>query len=388
MWRMRLSRLILLTVIFLLGLVAGAILIMQALVIPYQRTLLAGAFPTLAPTPPLPSDAVYAQLDAKDQILTTLYQRISPSVVHITSKTQSFDMFQGVVPSEGTGSGFVLDDQGHILTNNHVIAGADSVSVLLASGVSLPAQVVGADAFYDLAVLHVDALAGTLIPLDLGDSSQLKVGQTVIAIGNPFGLDRTLTTGIVSALGRTVQTDQNAVIGQAIQTDAAINPGNSGGPLLDTRGRVIGINAAINSPSGGSVGIGFAVPINVARRVAPVLISKGHFAHPTLALTDAELGTEVNPASNGPQRGLLIIDETPGGPAAQAGLQPARITRQRLGYSISGGDIITAIDGKPIATKNDLQLALEEDHQPGDKVTVTIVRNGASMDIPVTLAGQ
>src|SRR5579859_7056353 len=361
---------LLLAVAFLAGLLLGAAMIFVLLVAPRQNPVLAQTPPTAVPTPTLVPDADYAFLDARDQVLTNLYQRISPSVVHVTSRSETIDIF-GVQPSEGTGSGFVYDQQGHIVTNNHVVAGADSVDVALPSGVSLSAQVVGTDSYYDLAVLHIDVANNALAPLELGDSSQVQVGQTVIAIGNPFGLDRTLTSGIISALGRTVQTDQNSVIGQAIQTDAAINPGNSGGPLLDTRGRVVGINAAINSPSGGSVGIGFAVPINVAKRVAPVLISKGHFAHPTLGLTTAEVGTEVNPRQGGPQKGLLIIDITAGGPAAPAGLQVAQITRQRRTYTVTGGDIITALDGKPIVTKNDLQLALEENHQPGDKVTLT-----------------
>jgi S1-C subfamily serine protease len=388
MRRVTLSRLILFTVIFLLGLVGGALAIMALLVIPYHNALIAQTLPTAVPTPPLPSDAQYAQLDARDQIFITLYRRVSPSVVHITSTTQTVDMFQGVVPSEGTGSGFVLDSAGHILTNNHVVAGADSVDVLLANGVSLPAQVVGTDQVYDLAVIHVDVPAITLIPLELGDSSQLQVGQTVIAIGNPFGLDRTLTSGLISALGRRVRTSENSVIGQAIQTDAAINPGNSGGPLLDTRGRVVGINTAINSPSGGSVGIGFAVPINIAKRVAPDLISKGHFAHPSIGVTTAELGTEVNPPQAGPQRGLLIVNMVNNGPGAKAGLQAAQVSQQRFRYVFSGGDIITALDNKPITTKNDLLLGLEETHQPGDKATITVYRDGKSMNITVTVGEQ
>ncbi len=342
--------------IFLCGLLLGAFVIMMVLLLPRFNPTVAQAVPTAAPTPTLPADTVFAELDAKDQVLTNLYQRVSPSVVHITNRSQTLDPFQGVVPQEGTGSGFVFDDQGHIITNNHVVAGADQLDVLLANGTSLSAQIVGTDEYYDVAVIKINVSPAALTPLQLGDSSQLKVGQTVIAIGNPFGLDRTLTSGLISALGRTVQTSSNSVIGQAIQTDAAINPGNSGGPLLDTRGRVVGMNTAINSPSGGSVGIGFAVPINIVKRVASALISSGQVAA--------------------------------GGPAEKAGLQATSISRQRRGYTYSGGDIIVAIDGKATNTKNDLQLALEENHKPGDTVTVTVYRDGKNTDVKVVLGQQ
>ena len=374
--------------IFLCGLLLGAFVIMMVLLLPRFNPTVAQAVPTAAPTPTLPADTVFAELDAKDQVLTNLYQRVSPSVVHITNRSQTLDPFQGVVPQEGTGSGFVFDDQGHIITNNHVVAGADQLDVLLANGTSLSAQIVGTDEYYDVAVIKINVSPAALTPLQLGDSSQLKVGQTVIAIGNPFGLDRTLTSGLISALGRTVQTSSNSVIGQAIQTDAAINPGNSGGPLLDTRGRVVGMNTAINSPSGGSVGIGFAVPINIVKRVASALISSGHYVHPSIGATTAELGTDVNPPQSGPQQGLLIIQVAAGGPAEKAGLQATSISRQRRGYTYSGGDIIVAIDGKATNTKNDLQLALEESHKPGDTVTVTVYRDGKNIDVKVVLGQQ
>jgi S1-C subfamily serine protease len=374
--------------LFFSGLIAGAILVMYWLVWPRNLALQAEAVPTAAPTPTLPSSAVFSQVEALDQVTINLYQRVSPSVVHITSHMQTTDFFYGVVPSEGTGSGFVWDTNGHIVTNNHVVSGASEVDVVLANGASLTASVVGVDEYYDLAVIKINVLANTLTPLELGDSSQLQVGQRVVAIGNPFGLDRTLTSGLVSALGRSVATSANSVIGQAIQTDAAINPGNSGGPLLDLYGRVIGINTAINSPSGGSVGIGFAVPINVVKRVVPVLISQGHYDHPSLGLDTAELGTTVTPPQNGPSRGLLITQITPGGAAAKAGLRAANITVQRRRYVISGGDIITAVDGKPVATQNDLLLAVEENHQPGDKVTLTVVRDGQTIQVAVTLGVQ
>ncbi|MCC7448449.1 MAG: trypsin-like peptidase domain-containing protein [Anaerolineae bacterium] len=373
--------------LFVSGLVVGGLLVAFWLVLPRSFPLGAQAVPTAMPTPTLPADTVFAQVEALDTVMTNLYQRVSPSVVHITSRSQT-ETFYGIEPSEGTGSGFVYDNQGHIITNNHVIEGATEVDVLLANGASLPAQVVGADAYYDLAVIKVDVTANILTPLELGDSAQLKVGQRVIAIGNPFGLDRTLTSGLISALERRVETNATSIIGQAIQTDAAINPGNSGGPLLDLRGRVVGINTAINSPSGGSVGIGFAVPVNIVKRVVPVLISKGSYPHPTLGINVAELGVNVTPPSSGPQRGLLITQLDPNGPAVKAGLKAATVTIQRRRYVFSGGDIITAVDGKAVATKNDLLLALEEKFKPGDTVELTVYRDGKTIPVTATLGEQ
>ncbi|HEX2906042.1 MAG TPA: trypsin-like peptidase domain-containing protein [Phototrophicaceae bacterium] len=301
------------------------------------------------------------------------------------SEAESEVWFYGVTSSEGTGSGFVYDASGYIITNYHVIENATELTVLLATGESLTAQVVGSDRYYDVAVLKIDAPAGTLTPLEVGDSSGLRVGQMVVAIGNPFGLDRTLTTGVVSALGRQLETDSGALLGQVIQTDAAINPGNSGGPLLNPRGQVVGINTAINSPSGGSVGIGFAVPVNVVKRVVPDLISAGHYAHPTLGVQVVELGAEIAPSANGPEQGLLIVDLDANSPAAQAGIQAAEVGIRRGRYVVSGGDILVAIDGHPLSSRNEMLLFLDENHRPGDQVTLTVVRDGQQQDILVTL---
>lgn len=374
--------------IFIVGLIFGGAVVWLAVPRLALATLASTPTSTPLPTPTALADAAFAEVEARDQVMINLYQRVSPSVVHITSRSQSVDAFYGVVPSEGTGSGFVYDTEGHILTNHHVIAGATEVDVELANGQTYTAQVIGDDEYYDLAVIKVDAPANSLIPLALGDSSVLRVGQTVVAIGNPFGLDRTLTSGLVSALGRRVETGQGSIIGQAIQTDAAINPGNSGGPLLDLRGRVIGINTAINSPSGGSVGIGFAVPVNIVKRVVPSLVKDGHYPHPTLNITTAELGSEVQVSTNGPARGLLILKVLPGSTAEKAGLRAATVTTQSRRYVFSGGDIITAVDGKPVNTRNDLLLALEENHQPGDTVTLTVFRNGQSISLSATLETQ
>jgi S1-C subfamily serine protease len=223
--------------------------------------------------------------------------------------------------------------------------------------------------------------------VELGSSSDLRVGQRVIAIGNPFGLDRTLTTGVISALGRTIERESGPALGEAIQTDAAINPGNSGGPLLDSRGRVIGINTAIQSPTGASVGIGFAVPVDIIKRVVPELIARGRYPHPTLGFDAYELTYEVRPNPDGPQKGLWVVRVAPGGPADRAGLQAAALRRDVRGrLIIVGGDIVTAIDGRPIATRDDLTLYLEAHKRVGDQVQLTVVRGSETLTLTATLA--
>ncbi len=383
----RANRLLMITML-VVGCVIGAGTVAIALLPGTARITAAQDTITTAPTPTALPDSVYAELDVRDQVMINLYDRINPSVVHISSSQNVPSFFYGTVPQEGTGSGFLYDDQGHVVTNNHVVSGADQLDVLLSNGSSLPATVVGTDPYYDLAVVKIDLPAGMASPLELGDSNGLKVGQTVIAIGNPFGLDRTLTTGVISALGRRIETDAGTAIGQAIQTDAAINPGNSGGPLLDAHGRVVGINTAINSPSGGSVGIGFAVPVNIIKQVVPSLIKDGHYTHPSLGVQVAELGTEVSPGSSGINQGLLIVQMDAGGAAEQAGLQAATVTVRRGRYVVTGGDIITAVGGKAVASRNDLLLILEENYHPGDPVDITLVRDGNTITQTVTLGSQ
>jgi len=356
-----------------------------------RRPVAPTSLPTATPlilvaTPtPLPPETLPV-VDVEEQIVTSVYDRVSPSVVHITSRTEVFDFFRGIVPREGTGSGFVWDREGHIVTNNHVIEGAQEVVIILADGTEAPAQLVGADAYNDLAVLKIEVPAEKLTPVELGDSSTLRVGQRVIAIGNPFGLDRTLTTGVISALGRVIQTDAGP-LGEAIQTDAAINPGNSGGPLLDSRGKVIGVNTAIRSPSGGSVGIGFAVPVNTVKRVVPELITRGYYPHPDLGFSALELTYEVSPGDIGVEHGLLVVSVRPGSPAEQIGLRPARRRRTVFGRLIfTGGDIVTAVDGRPLKTRDDLVLYLENRKRVGDQVTLTVWRDGKSIELTATLA--
>jgi S1-C subfamily serine protease len=296
------------------------------------------------------------------------------------------------VPQEGTGSGFIYDTEGHIVTNYHVVAGAESVSVALAAGEVYTATVVGADSSNDLAVLRIEA-ENLPDPIPLGDSDQLRVGQFVVAIGNPFGLDRTLTVGVISALSRVIESPDSRFIGEAIQTDAAINPGNSGGPLLDLEGRVIGVNAQIISPSQASAGIGFAIPVNTVRRVAPQLIAHGHYPHPWLGvsllpfeaegaqiLREAGMDVPVN-------QGLLVAEVVPGSPAAKAGIRAGdRIVTIGNARIPLGGDIITAINGEPIADLQELTVYLESEMRVGDRIEVTLIRDGKEMTVTVTLA--
>jgi S1-C subfamily serine protease len=342
--------------------------------------------PPIQPAPtlvPPPADAL-ALLDAEETVTAQIYEQAGPSVVHITSRSQVYDFFRGAVPREGTGSGFVFDTEGHILTNHHVIDGAEEIEVVLADGRALRAEITGTDPYYDLAVLQVDAAQiADLPPLPLATGGPLRVGQRVLAIGNPFGLDRTLTTGIISALNRIIESDSGSAIGNAIQTDAAINPGNSGGPLLNTRGEVIGVNTAIQSPSGGSVGIGFAVPISAVEQVVPDLLQFGHYQHPSLGIAVRELGYEVRPGEDMPEHGLLIVDLDPSGPAGKAQLRAAEARRRGFSTIYSGGDILTAINDQPLLTRDDLTLYLETNTPPGDTVTVTVFRDGETLEIEV-----
>lgn len=384
---MRFSRVLMIVCIFVAGLLIGGG------VMAFYGLPAAGLFPAAqvmapVPTPTLLPDSIFAELDAQDQVLINLYERVSPSVVHIISRTQAVSPFFGLQSREGTGSGFFYDEAGHIVTNYHVIEGASEVDVILSNGESIPARLAGIDPYNDLAVLAIDVSADLALPLEMGDSDTLRVGQTVVAIGNPFGLERTLTTGTVSALGRRLETESGALVGQAIQTDAAINPGNSGGPLLDTRGRVIGINTAINSPTGASVGIGFAVPASVIQRVVPELIADGRYSHPDIGLQVAELGTEVTPGSDTVTRGLLIVDIDANGPADRAGLRAAQISARRGRYVFSGGDIIVALDGQPMYSRDDLLIYLEDHFRPGDSVTVTVMRDGQPREVQVVLGSR
>ena len=341
----------------------------------------------LIATPTALPDNLMAVIDTEEALITNLYQRVGPSVVHITTRVITQSFFFGPSASEGTGSGFIWDDNGHIVTNFHVIENANSIEVKLSDDEVVPAQVVGIDPPNDLAVIKVDVPPDSLQPLEVGESENLQVGQRAIAIGNPFGLDRTLTTGVVSALGRPLQTDQDNYIFNVIQTDAAINPGNSGGPLLDSRGRVIGVNTAVRQDA---QGIGFAVPIDTVKQVVPILIEAGTYPHPWLGLLGYSITPEWAETLDLPvEQGVLVAQLYREGPAVAAGLQGAQqqviVGNRRI---LAGGDIITAIEGTAVVDWNSLTEYLALKTQVGDTVTLTLLRNGRELQLDLTLTAQ
>lgn len=316
-----------------------------------------------------------------------IYQAFSPGVVNITSTVIVQDWFNAY-PQQGTGSGSVLDKEGNILTNYHVIQEAEKLEVTLSNNHTFTARVLGVDQDNDLAVIKIDAPASELVPVPLGDSKSVFVGQKVLAIGNPFGLDRTLTTGIVSGLSRPLRSEfTNRLIEGAIQTDAAINPGNSGGPLLNSRGQILGINTMIYSPSGGSVGIGFAVPVDTARRVVNDILQFGRVRKPKLGVSPIPINARLAQIIELPvNEGLLIAEVTPGGSAARAGLRGATEQVQIGRYLVPvGGDIIVGLDGEPVRTSDDLDRVLNS-KKIGDRVQVDLIRGRAKLSLTVTLA--
>jgi putative serine protease PepD len=326
-------------------------------------------------------------LSEAEQGIIRLYREVSPAVVHISSIALGYDFFFNVVPQRGAGSGFIIDKRGYIVTNNHVVEDARSLEVTLANGRKVPAKLVGRDPLNDLAVIKIDVPGERLQVVRLGDSDQLQVGQMAIAIGNPFGLDRTVTSGVVSSLGRSLRTDSGREIQGVIQTDAAINPGNSGGPLLNSRGEVIGINSAIFSPSGGSVGIGFAIPINTAKRIIPELIAKGRVSHPWLGIAGLSVTPEMSRLLNLPiQHGVLVVSVRPGSPAAQAGIRGGR-RRVRVGNTILrvGGDLLVEVDGRKIESMKSLIAYLEDQKRVGETVEFGILRNARRSKVTVVL---
>jgi len=353
--------------------------------------------PTVPPTPTavppqvptLPAEPVNA---LEDQVVA-VYDSAGPAVVNISTIVIAYDFFMRPVPQEGgTGSGFLYDNEGHIVTNYHVVENAEELSVTLADGEVYPAEIVGVDPSNDLAVVRIDA-DDLPEPIGLGESDDLRVGEFVVAIGNPFGLERTLTVGVISSLGRVIQSPNGRFIGEAIQTDAAINPGNSGGPLLDLEGRVIGVNSQIISPSRASAGIGFAVPVNTVKRVVPQLIAQGRYAHPWLGVQPLGLTPERAQAFREAgmdvpvDEGLLMIEIVSGGPADRAGIRGGdRIVQLGNVRLALGGDIITAINGEAVDNLQELTVYLETQTQVGDTVEVTIVRDGVEQNVQVTLA--
>jgi S1-C subfamily serine protease len=322
-------------------------------------------------------------LDAEEQNNIRVYHSNIPAVVNITSRAVTFDFFYGLVPQEGQGSGFIIDKDGHILTNYHVIADARQVEVTLHNRKKYRATIVGTDRSHDLAVIQIKA--PDLVPAVLGDSKNLQVGQKVYAIGNPFGLAGTMTRGIVSSI-RPVQEPDGNKIDEAIQTDAAINPGNSGGPLMNWRGEVIGINTMILSSVGQSAGIGFAIPINTAKAVLNDLVTLGRVRRPALGVRTIPIGPELADEMGLPaDYGLLIVQVVLGGAADRAGLRGGN-ERAYLGNIpiMLGGDLIVAIDGQKISDQQDL-AQLMNNHRAGDTVRVTVYRGKKKMDVDVSL---
>jgi S1-C subfamily serine protease len=330
-------------------------------------------------TPPPPQD-VLKDLDPEERINVLVYAGVNRSVVNITTESEGAGFF-GDETSTGTGSGFVLDKQGHVLTNFHVIQGADAVRVTLFDGSAHPARIVGTDASNDVAVLQIRAAADKLVPVTFGDSSRVLVGQKILALGNPFGLERTLTTGIVSSLDRSLKAKNGRMIKGIIQTDAAINPGNSGGPLLNSRGQVVGMNTAIISPVGQSAGISFAVPINSITRILKPLIENGRVIRADLGITRVYASGE----------GLLVMALIEGGPAEQAGIRPAQLRQERIGLGLvrsfldtESADLIVAVEHRRVKTVDELLTEVEK-HQPGQVIRVTVLRDGQPRDVRVRL---
>jgi S1-C subfamily serine protease len=316
--------------------------------------------------------------------VSEIYERTSKSVVEITSKMSQSSSLGGEQKAQGQGSGFVYDSEGHIVTNDHVVDGADSVSVRFWDGAAYDATVVGTDPSTDLAVLKVDAPASALTPLELGDSTKLTVGEPVVALGSPFGLEGTVTSGIVSALHRQMTSPNNFTINDSIQTDAAINHGNSGGPLVNGAGEVVGVNTQIKSESGGSDGIGFAVPSSTISSIVPQIISSGSVEHAYLGVAFAPIPSTVADELGVPA-GLEVTEVRDGTPAAEAGLRAATGSATVDGQSYpTGGDVITAVDGMAVTTDAELQSAIDA-KSPGDSVSITYTRDGQSTTVEVSL---
>lgn len=368
--------------------------IVERIVVATPTPMPPSAKPVAPETSPI---LVPADADIETQIYEAVYRKVNPSVVNIENLAQVRISGQSTqVLPESQGSGFVWDAEGHIVTNNHVVEGADALRVTFGDGLQLPAELVGTDPDSDLAVIKVEPRLAELVPVEQGRIEEVTVGQRAIAIGNPFGLEGSMTTGIVSAVGRSVPSQTGYNIPLAIQTDAAINPGNSGGPLLNERGQVIGVNFQIQSAVRSNSGVGFAIPINIVQRVVPALIANGVYKHAWLGISGQTYSPAWAEALGYPEtaRGAYVVTVREGGPAARAGLQGAsRATDIVLDidasgpiYLASGGDLIIAIDERPVKTFDDLLIYLESEKSPGDQVVLTVLRaRGAETRLTVTL---
>lgn len=340
-------------------------------------------FETRAPLEALPAGGIYEPA-ASEQLLADTYNTVIDSVVNISVATGA---------GAGTGSGFVIDTNGHIVTNNHVVENGTVILVTFADGTEAKAELVGRDPDADLAVIKIDPSVKALQPVTFADSHEVFVGQSVMAIGSPFGSQQafTLTTGIVSGVDRSLQNESRYSMPELIQTDAAINPGNSGGPLFDMAGNVIGVNTAILSGSGSASGVGFAIPSNTVRRIAPYLIELGRYEHSWLGISGMTLAPAQRDAIDLPDtvQGVMVTTVTPGSPAEVAGLRGTdRAIETALGQMPVGGDIITAINGTPVMQMSDLIVTLEDTTLPGDIVTLSVWRDGAPQEIEVRLAAR
>ena len=315
-----------------------------------------------------------------------VYEKVADGVVNITSTAVQMDFFFNAIPAQGSGSGSIIDTKGHILTNHHVVANAQKLEVTLADGSKWPAKLIGSDPDNDLAVIKIDVPKEKLKLIPMGDSKNLRIGQKVLAIGNPFGLQRTLTTGIISSLGRTIRSEVGTLIEDVIQTDAAINPGNSGGPLLNSEGEIVGINSAIISPTGGNVGIGFAIPVNTAKRVVPELISKGYVTYPYIGATIQSLIPEIAKFLKLKiDRGAMISEVVKGSPADKAGLKGGD-QRVQVGNMVVlvGGDVVVQADQREVKTNDELIRYFRE-KKPGDTILLKIFRKDNFIEVKVTL---
>jgi serine protease Do len=403
---------------FLAALMIAALLALSSCGLPALPAAQAAAqeAPTAAPTAaPMvaPSGNSVGAVAALEGVLEQVYTRVNPSVVNIqvnqAAATGSpaipdvpgspfqFPAPQGPQAQQALGSGFVWDTEGHIVTNNHVVDGADRIRVTFSDGTTVPATLVGADPDSDLAVVQVDLPADQLQPVQVADSTQVKVGELVVAIGNPFGLEGTMTLGIVSALGRSLPAESvmtqgpSYTIPDVIQTDAPINPGNSGGVLVDDTGRVIGVTAAIESPVRANAGVGFAIPSAIVQKVVPALIEDGQYAHPYIGISGTSLTPELAGAMDleANQRGVLVVDVTSGSPAEAAGLRGSDNQVDIEGQQVNvGGDVIVAVDGQRVNEFDDLVTYLARHTEVGQTITLTILRDGKEQTVDLTLAAR
>jgi S1-C subfamily serine protease len=342
-------------------------------------------------TQPEPAYAVLNITGSPEELVSNSYNRVSPSVVHITSTVLRRGFFFDIIPQEGTGSGIIVSEEGYVLTNNHVIQDASKLEVTLSDGSTYDAELVGTDPENDIAVIRLKDPPVGLMPAPLGDSDTLEVGDMVVAIGNPFGLDRTATLGIVSSLNRSIISGEGYPMEGLIQTDASINPGNSGGPLVNSRGEVVGINTAIFSTSGGSIGIGFAIPINKAREAMETIIARHQelISRPWLGITGITITDRLARALNLPvDKGVLVVAVVQGSPAHEAGLEGGEVVVLYRGqYMTIGGDIITEIDGEAVESMEEL-AGIIASRKAGDEIEITYIRQGRTSKTWATLQAR